>query len=107
MIFQFLINLDDTISRKLTAINELAEIEVEYNKTLPKQEYDKLCKSLMQLDVIFDKLQTQANNMQMLLSNLACYNSDGSSSNTIRIDNKSVYDRRQSMAVPMMGSFVP
>jgi hypothetical protein len=46
MIFQFLTNLDDVISRKLTAVIELAEIEVVYNKTLPKQEFDKLSKSL-------------------------------------------------------------
>lgn len=68
---------------------------------------------MKQLDCIFDKLQGQANNMQLLLSNLACYqqntnSNDGSSSNNtrIRLDNKSIYERRQSVAAPMLGSFV-
>jgi hypothetical protein len=43
---QFLVSFDHLISRKLVAITELAEIETEYNKTLPKQEFEKLVTSL-------------------------------------------------------------
>jgi len=46
VIFQFLISLEDTIGRKIIAITDLADIELEYNKTLARQEFDKLSKSL-------------------------------------------------------------
>ena len=56
MINQFLISLEDTINRKISEITDLADIELEYNKTLARQEFEKLSKSLQQLDSIFEKL---------------------------------------------------
>lgn len=46
MIIEFLVALEDTIGRKIEAITDLADIELEYNKTLARQEFDKLSKSL-------------------------------------------------------------
>ena len=49
--------------------------------------------------------------MQQLLNGLSCYmntnSNDGSSSNNTRkrLDNKTIYDRRASVAAPLLGSF--
>jgi hypothetical protein len=44
--YEFLISLEETIGRKILAITELADIELEYNKTLARSEFEKLSKSL-------------------------------------------------------------
>ena len=91
-IYDFIVKFNGIVERKIKALKELADIEVEILKTLPQKEIEKMNQSLKQYENVLEKFKNLAISHSFMNMQITKLSNKNSSGNVSQFENPSSID---------------